>query len=882
MEGQSLLPSRSLFKDPIDRVLLSLHTTQSGLSKEVASERLKKSRYKAIQKRDSFHLLKMVLRQFANFLVLLMLIGAVFSYFIGEINQAVVIGMVVLFNAIIGLAQEYRAETALAAFNKLIPETLRVRRGDQIYTILHSEAVVGDIALISAGDRVPVDMRLIQSASLEINESALTGESELKKKYATELKEEEHTLSEIDNFAFAGTHVEKGEGEGVVVAIGRDTVIGNIADATEVAKPPLTPLESEIKLISINTAKFALLCGVILLILGLVTIRNFDQITLTVVSVMVAIVPEGLAAAVSVTLALGMLRMLRRKAIVKHIMAAETLGSVTVICSDKTGTLTENEIEHSQTLFIGRGEHKDAQKWLEVIQTICNDAQETSKGLLGDPLDLGLYRSVPNRKRTAIHKQFTVVAKLPFDSKRKRMSVVAQDNSGTYWCFTKGAPMKMVDHLVTGHNQKLITETMDLWAKMGEKVLILCFRKLSNSEWMKYRDNPENFEDELEHGLMAVALVGLKDPPRRGVAASVHQSKNAGIRTIMVTGDWAPTAVKIGRSIGLYISDPTVITGAILARLNIKQLAKKLTSQSDILFSEIEPNQKQKIVMALQENGEIVCMTGDGVNDAPALKQANIGVAMGDSGTDVARSAADIVLQNDAYTSIVTAVKEGRTIFNNIKKFIFFEFATVAAQVLVVMLGLLAGLPPILLPLHIIILDFWIGLLPSFALGIDPANPNIMSLPPRLPTDHLLNKNTFRRIVRNGLTAAIGAWLSFVYVMISDGWRFGQPLSINNDIYFEASTAAFLAISLFMIFISLHSRSDKRSLKELIASPNINLYFAMVASFIIVIMVIYLPMFNRILHTYPLPVTDWALPVISLIIAMWIEDMVKQYKQKRT
>lgn len=881
MEGQSLLPQRSLFKDPVSRVLLALHTSENGLSKEVAKQRLKESKYRAIQKKEKFHLLKLIFRQFANFLVLLMLTGAIISYFIGEYNQAYVIGVVVLINALIGLAQEFRAEAALAAFEKLIPETLRVKRGNQIYSILLSEVVIGDIALISAGDLVPVDMRLIRTASLEVNESALTGESELKKKYSAEIKAEENSLSEIDNFAFAGTHVVKGEGEGVVVSIGADTVIGNIADATVTTTPPLTPLEKEIKLISINTAKIAILCGIVLLLLGFYSIKNSHEVVLTVVSVMVAIVPEGLAAAVSVTLALGILRMLKRKAVVKHLMAAETLGSVTVICSDKTGTLTENVIEHSQTLLIGKGDKSIVQQWVNVISTMCNDVQDTSKGLIGDPLDLGLYRSVPVRKRIAIHKKFKIVAELPFDSKRKRMSVIAQDNSGGYWCFVKGAPMKMLEHLVTGHSRKLIEDTMDMWARMGEKVLILCFRRVTDGEWMKYKENPENFEDELEHGLMAVALVGLKDPPRRGVVASIHQSVRAGIRTIMVTGDWAPTAIKIGKSIGLYNSEPRIISGGVLEKLNIRQLAKQLKTDQNILFSEIEPRQKQKIVLALQQNGEVVCMTGDGVNDAPALKQSDIGVAMGDSGTDVARSAADIVLQNDAYSSIVAAVKEGRTIFNNIKKFIFFEFATVAAQVMVVMFGLASGLPPIILPLHVIILDFWVGLLPSFALGVDPSNPNIMNLPPRNTHDHLLNREALYRIIRTGAIAAIGAWASFVYVLLVNGWSFGHTIGIQGTLYYEASSAAFLSLSIFMIAYSLHSRSDKRQIKELLANPNYPLYLAMVTSLIITILVIYTPFLNRILNTYPLPITDWAIPVMAAIISMWIEDKIKSFNKQK-
>jgi calcium-translocating P-type ATPase len=881
MEGQSLLPARFLYKDPVERVLLALHSSENGLSRAVANQKLKDSKYQAIQNKEKYHLLKIALRQFTNFLVLLMLIGASVSYFIGEYNQVIVISVVVLMNATIGFVQEYRAEAALEAFNKLIPQTLRVKRDNQIVTLLISQVVVGDVAIVSAGDMVPVDMRLIRTASLEINESALTGESELKKKYSTEISAEENTLSEIDNFAFAGTHVVKGEGDGVVTAIGINSVIGNIAVATATTKTPLSPLEKEIKLISINTAKIAILCGIILSILGFYTVHNFEGVILTVVSVMVAIVPEGLAAAVSVTLALGMLRMLKRKAIVKQLMAAETLGSVTVICSDKTGTLTENRIEPSQVLLIGNGENKAIQEWADTISVMCNDVQETTKGLIGDPLDLGLFRAVSIRKRISIKNRFKVVGELPFDSKRKRMSVVAQDKNGKYWCFTKGAPMKMLDHLEIGHNKKLIETTMDLWARMGEKVLILCFRQVSDEEWVKYQKNPENYEKELEHSLIAVSLVGLKDPPRRGVATSIFQSMKAGIRTIMITGDWAPTAIKIGRSIGLYQNEPTTITGNVLERLSVPQLARHLKSEESILFSEIEPRQKQKIVMALQQNGEVVCMTGDGVNDAPALKQSDIGVAMGNSGTDVARSAADIVLQNDAYSSIVAAVKEGRIIFNNIRKFIFFEFVTVAAQVIVVMLGLASGFPPVILPLHIIILDFWVGLLPSFALGVDPANPHIMDIPPRKKNDHLMSMQTVFRILRIGAVAAFGAWLSFAYVLLVNNWHFGDALNIRSSLYYEASTSAFLAISIFMILFSIHSRSDKRSLKELLASPNKYLYLAMAFSFLMVLMTLYFGFFNRLLNTYPLPISDWATPIVSAIIAMWLEDKFKQWFAKK-
>ncbi len=878
MEGQLLLPRRFLVEEPIEKLYRHLQTDPHGLSQSDVLRRRSKFGANVIPQGQSIHLIGMLLGQFTNSLVILMVVGALISFFIGDLEQTVVISVVVVVNAFIGFVQEYRAERALQAFKRLMPHTARVRRAGSVDSVLASELVEGDTVLLTAGDAVPADVRLTRATSLKINESALTGESEPKHKYSGVLEYANRPIAELDNMVFGGTHVVEGEGEGLVVGVGRNTVVGSIAELTARTKPPLTPLEREIKHIGVLTAYLALGLGIIVLFLGLLFSRTTDEMLFTVISLAIAVVPEGLAATVSVTLGLGVLRMLKRQAIVKRLPAVETLGSVTVICTDKTGTLTKNEIEYRRAIYLDGGTDQQRKTWHDAIASLCNTVQNTETGLIGDPVDVGLYRAIPTKVRAEMARQFRSIAMLPFDGRRKRMSVVVQDKQGKYWCFTKGAPARMFDSLKGSHIKSTVQDTMEKWADAGEKVLLLAFRELKSAEWQKYKSNPENFERQIESGLRPIALVALADPPRTDIESSIRASRQAGIRTIMVTGDWAPTAISIGRAISLYDREPRVVTGTMLERLSVEHLSHYLKNEPNVLFSEIDPRQKQKIVLALRKLGHVVAMTGDGVNDAPALKAADIGISMGKSGTDVAKEAADMVLKNDAYSSIVQAVREGRIIFDNIRKFVFYEFATVAAQIFVVLLGLLMQLPTTLLPLHIIILDFWIGLFPSFALGVDPANPNVMDNPPRLQTQRLLSITMLGRIAQNGLIVAVGAMASFITILLNEGWRFGDYLDVADLRYNHAVTGVFATLALYLIGVSIHCRSSHRTLAELIKRPNIRLYQAMAVSFVLTLLVIYLPFLNAVLYTYPLVAVDWIVPSVTLVAVLLFEDYLKKRK----
>ncbi|MFA6082253.1 MAG: cation-transporting P-type ATPase [Patescibacteria group bacterium] len=872
MEGLGV-KHRFLIEDKIDQVFDFLRTSSDGLTEYEADKRLQGLKIREAKQNQLFFWLKLFLSQFKSALVFLLFIGAIFSFIVDEKSQGWVILTVVLINAIIGSVQEYRAESALAEFKKLIPQYSRVRRKGGIATIRSKNIVLGDILLISAGDMVPVDARLIKASSLKLNESALTGEFESKIKYAGELKHSNRPIAELDNCVFAGTSVVEGDAEAVVIAVGEQTVIGQVADLVLAAKPPKTPLEKQIDQISRFSAVSGLIIGLVILLLSIYSERSITQTMLLVISSMVAIVPEGLTSAVSVTLAVGSMRLVKKQAIVRRLPIVQTLGSVTVICTDKTGTLTNNQLELSETKMLNQS--KQSSEWYNAIIACCNSAVISTKGVIGDQVDVALYQSMNRKVFNLERKRFTEIAQLPFDSVRKRMSVIVEDAERNIWCLTKGAP----NGLLSQFNERVqdqIEQTMDEWSEKGKKIIILAMRQISKDEWKKFQPNPENFDAEIENHLHPIALVSLTDAPKTGIDRSIAISKDANVRTIMITGDWSKTAISIGKQIGLYTDDPKIITGSELMHLSVNQLRRMLKNPEPVLFSEIDPRQKQKIVQALQSNYEVVGMTGDGVNDAPALRQADIGIAMGKYGTDIARESAGMVLKDDSYSTIVESIKEGRIIFNNIRKFVFYEFATVAVQILVVIFGLMLGLPPVLLPVQIIILDFMIGLMPSLALGVDGSEPDIMRHHPSRYNQVLIASVTIWRILRNGGVAACGAILSYYVILFQNGWRFNSDMAISHEMATMASSAAFLALALFMISFALHSRSETQTLMQLTKKPNNKLLLAMLGSFVITLLVIYLPFFNQVLNTRPLSIIGWIAPVLSAIVVMIGEDLFKK------
>ncbi len=596
------LKSDALLSNPIEAIFRHFNSSANGLTDGEAKSRLTKNGPNVIPENGDLSIVIVFIKQFANFLVLLLLASFVMSIILADYTQAYAILLVVLVNAVIGTIQEFRADRALKAFRHLLPKMTRVKRSNAVLNIMASQLVVGDICLLSAGDAVPADIRLITAHALQADESLLTGESDSKTKYAGELKTANLPLAEIDTVLFSGTHVVQGECEGLVIACGTNTKIGQIAANTLKTVSPLSPLELEIKHIGILTLKLAGVVAGIVLFLSVLTGRDLIESLFTMISLGVAVVPEGLVATVSFTLALGIMRMVRRKAIVKTLPAVETLGSVTVICADKTGTLTVNEIEHKQTILLAEGDRQKVfDKWHGVVSVLCSNAKFSSKGILGDAVDIALTKNVPNKLRVQIERNFKRVGELPFDSSRKRMTVIVSDRDGDYWCLTKGAPMVMVSHLAKKDHHDHIKSTMDLWAGGGDKVLITAYRPISGQEWAKYAENPVKYQDKIEQNLVPLALVALADLPRPNINKSIALSRAAGIKTIMVTGDYAQTALAIGRAIELYRDLPDVITGKMLQSLSIADLSQRLKADLDVLFAEIEPSQKQKIVMGVQK-----------------------------------------------------------------------------------------------------------------------------------------------------------------------------------------------------------------------------------------------------------------------------------------
>lgn len=860
MNKDTLIPEDILIEHNPSHVLKHLNSSESGLPPNEAATRLKFYGPNALPESKGNDLLTIIFRQFINVLVAILLIAAVVSILIGEYSQGIIIGLVVIINAVIGASQEYRAETALKSFGKLLPKQAKVKRGGETVLINAEMLTVGDVVQLTAGDVVPADMRLISDTGLEVNESILTGESDPKQKYSHEIKSKQHSLNSLSNMVFSGTHVVKGEALGVISAVGNDSVIGKIASVAHATRPPETVLFKQIRQIGIFSGYVAVAISIFILILSLLTDKPLVDTVFLITSIAVSIVPEGLAATVSVTLALGALNLVRKKAIIKKLGAMTTLGSVSVICTDKTGTITKNEIEFEKSLLVGNSSQiNSCRKWLDNSCALCNSLLEIHGRIVGDAVDLALYNSLTHKQVSRIKKDYDKLAELPFDGERKMMSVIVEDKYGKIWCLSKGAFKSISNHSISSKSLTEKEAAIEEWASAGFKTIVVAYKELSRADWIKYQDNPENYVDQIENDLIPIAAIALADPPRSGTQHAIAEAFEAGINTIMVTGDWSLTAIKISKEVGLIDGEYTNISGRQLANIDIATLSKSLKNNPHTIFTEIDPTQKSKIVTALQGLGHIVAMTGDGVNDAPALKQADVGIAMGRSGTAVAREAADVVLQNDAYTSIIAAVREGRIIYNNIRKFIFYEFGFVAAQILVVILSLVLGLPHILLPMHVVIIDMWIGLLPSMALGVDPANPKIMTHQADQFQENLLTPQICWRILRTASIVAVGAVLAYLFSADST----------------YSSTVVYATISLSYLGLALQARSNKRKLHELIIKPNIYLNYACLASLLFLLFTIYFAPLGNIIHTYPLALYQWLIPFATMLSAVLIDDITK-------
>ena len=877
-------------------------TRGNGLSEQEAKKLLKKYGPNSFATKKKKSLIISFLEEFTDLMVIILIIAALIAGIAGETTDAAVILFIVILNATIGFFQKYKAEKALEALKNMLAPHAKVIRNGETLEIPASSLVPGDIIILSEGDSVPADARLLEVNELYIDESALTGESVPVLKVTDPINKKELNLDEHENIAFMGTAVTHGNGKALVIRTGEETEFGKIANLTRTTQKDKSPLQKELNKIGIFVGKITLVISGFLLLAGWIwQEKPFAETFLFATSVAVAAVPEGLPATITIALAIGVQRLAKKRSIVKKLSSVETLGSTTVICSDKTGTLTRNEMTVVEILtdnhafkvtgkgYEPKGEWQTTRPIPEIeklceVACLCNNAKlsHTRKSwrIIGDPTEgcLLVAASKTKFKPRDILKNFRRLHELPFDSTRKMMTTIDQNKTTKeIHAHLKGAPdevLKICTHIYeNGRRQKLTPkkrrEILAHNKQMAEKALrVLAFAERPLDGHGIPRGKKQYSKALIEKNMTFIGLTGMIDPARKEVYSAVATAKKAGIEMYMITGDYGITAAAIAKEIGMTQDDALIVSGFELGRMTDKKLQKLFRKhQGNIVFARVSPEHKLKIVRALKHRGEIVAMTGDGVNDAPALKRADIGVAMGITGTDVSKEAADMILADDSFGTIVKAVHEGRTIYENLRKFVFYIFSCNIGELVTVFTAILLGIPAPLTAILILAVDLGTDVLPAIALGVDPPEPGIMDKPPRPRNEHLMRRGFVLHFVYLGLAIGVIVTTAYFWMLHRYGWSWGNELDSDNLTYLKASTSAFAILVMIQMANAFNSRSLKQSIFKLGLFTNRWLLGAIGISLITLILFVELPFFQNFLHTIHLTFTEWLiLAALSLLI----------------
>ncbi len=965
---------------------LSVHETEKhlnssiehGLTSDEAAKRLSETGKNELPVGESTNILSLIIGQFKNVMVIVLLVAAVVSLFLGDVKDVLVILVIVILNAALGTYQEYRAEQALAALSSMQTPLVRVRRNSKVEQVSAVDLVPGDLVLLGEGDRVAADGRVVNSVNLQIEEAALTGESHaVYKKIDPIPGDAEIGIGDRTNSVYMGTSVTYGRGEMIVTETGLKTQLGKIADMLMNVEERRTPLQDRIDKLGVVLVRAALVIVVIVFIAGLLRGFSLADMLITSISLAVAAVPEGLPAVITVSLSLGAARMVKRNALIRRLPAVETLGSVTTICSDKTGTLTKNEMTatllslpgHEDVHVTGIG-YSDQGDFMEngkaldpntdtavgrflKSMALSTDAyleagENNSLRVVGDTTEGALLITAQKVgwTRAALEKDLPRVAELPFSSERKAMTTIhnvtspeadALFGTGDYVAITKGAPDKLVEwasgeHMpdgikpLTPERRREWQTQIDRMASQGLRVLGVAYRV--------HTEVPGEITEQIERDLNLVGLIGIVDPARPEARAAVQTAKDAGIRSIMITGDHALTAEAIACDLGIINQGDKAVTGGQIEKMTDDQLGETVRHTS--AFARVSPEHKLRLVKTLQSQGQIVAMTGDGVNDAPALKQANIGVAMGITGTEVSKGAADMVLTDDNFASIVAAVEEGRTIYDNIRKFVLFLLSSNVGEILVMFVGILVGLPIPLLAIQILWVNLVTDGLPAIALGFDPAEPGVMSRPPRPVNESIFAHGIGSRIIWRAVLLAVLTLGAFIYghsahglvpfsstlgieqltraelvelvdeELVSENWdeltpetRLSTTLAISesetsggeeggsgNALIDEAEriprTLAFTVLALGQIFhVMAISGGEKQSFFRRGFGANRFMLFAVILTFALQLGVIYLPFMQTIFETFPLRLPELGIGFALASIILFAVEIEKAITNRR-
>ena len=907
---------------PIDEVFKDLGTSTNGLTSEEGKLRLKKYGQNKLSEKRQIPLIHKFVSHLKDLFGILLLVAAALSFPTNP-SLGLIILAVVFINIFVGIFQESRAEKAMATLKSWMPEFAKVIRDGELKKISVSEIVPGDIVFLEEGDRVPADARLIEAFDLWTNNVPLTGESEPQPRVAEPAKVVEKAYLYSPNLVFMSTSVAKGQGKAVVYATGMNTQFGRIANLTQTIREEDSPLQKEIALTAKYDFAIAVAVGVAFFAVSFAYLHaSATTSVLFMIGVMVACVPEGLQVTVSSALAINVLKMVKQNVLVKRLSAVQTLGSVTVICTDKTGTITKGEMTVNKLWvcdyvvdvsglgykpegeFTVNGEplqeeqSRPVGKLLE-IAALCNGAKvdppsdrNKNWSVIGDPTDGALLvaalKSSVNIQEESSKKPTIDI--LPFSFERKRMSTVHSLN-GDVLIYTKGAPRNILDLctkvLVNGkivacneENLMTIESTLHDFANQGLRVIAVAYKKIPKNEYNK---------DTAESDLIFVGLAAMRDPPRMEVKDAVLKAKQAGVKTVIITGDYGPTAEAIAKEVGIVDRDCCqVIRGIDLDDLSDEAVINEVR-QGNVIFARVSPEQKLRIVIALKNSGEIVAVTGDGANDAPSLKEADIGVAMGASGTDVAREAADIVLLDDSFASIVKAVESGRAIYENIRKFIVYVFSHNWAELIPFVLYAVLGIPLPLLVLQVLAIDLVIDVIPSLALSREPPESGIMEEPPRSSKERLFTRRVLMRSVFIGVIIAAGGMMGCLNAWAAGGWHIGMqvpsdwqfgPGVVSSPIYLKGVTMMFAGIVVAQVGNVLACRTSKQSILKTSLRTNRWIFFGIIAQLGILSVLIYVPLMQGIFGTVALGWMDWVFLLSLAVIVVLADEIRKLFSRK--
>ncbi|WP_042456239.1 calcium-translocating P-type ATPase, SERCA-type [Neobacillus dielmonensis] len=850
----------------------------SGLSQEESAKRIKRYGYNELEEGEKQSALLLFFSQFKDFMVLVLLAATLISGLLGEYIDAIAIIAIVIINGFLGFFQERRAEKSLQALKELSAPQVSVLRDGSWQKLPSKEIVLGDVIKFSSGDRIGADIRIIQSNSLEIEESALTGESVPVSKYIEPLNNPNPGIGDMENTGFMGTMITRGSGVGVVIATGMDTAMGQIAGLLQSAESQETPLQRRLEQLGKILITVALLLTVLVVVVGVIQGHELYTMFLAGVSLAVAAIPEGLPAIVTVALSLGVQKMIKQNAIVRKLPAVETLGCASVICSDKTGTMTQNKMTVTHLWSGGntwtvdgvgyqpqgnfyRGEQQvspseeKALQQMLIFGMLCNQADiiqnDDDYVLDGDPTEGALLVSAMKAgfSRTKLLEEFSIIKEFPFDSSRKMMSVQVKDKQGRHFIVTKGAPDVVLGvcesilwdgrtQYLNKSSQETVQGAISDLASNALRTIAIAYKPVSASTVLLS-------EQEAEKKLTFIGIQGMIDPPRPEVKEAVKECKEAGIKTVMITGDHVITAKAIAKELGILTNKSKVLDGNALAAMSVEELEAIVDDVS--VFARVSPEHKLKIVNALQNRGHIVAMTGDGVNDAPAIKAADIGVAMGITGTDVAKEASALVLLDDNFATIKAAIKEGRNIYENIRKFVRYLLASNVGEILVMLFAMILALPLPLVPIQILWVNLVTDGLPAMALGLDRPEENVMKRGPRSPNEGVFSRGLGWKVVSRGFLIGLVTLLAFIIVYHNDPNRLAY-----------AQTVAFATLVMAQLIHVFDCRSEKSVLTR---NPFGNQYlvWAVVSSLLLVLVVIYYPPLQPIFHTLPIAAKDWLL-----------------------